>query len=329
MSVDLPVVTLRFADPIVLALLLAVPAIVALLVRRGRRGANAVLFPSVGLIPLRTSQWRARLRSLMPALRVTALVLMVVALARPQIVRASEISAEGIDIAVAIDISGSMSSPDFGKNNETRIAAVKRVLHDFVGGLRNDRVGLVVFGSDALVLAPLTLDHAVVQRLADPLEPNGRLVGGATAIGTGLATALNVMRDSAARSKVVILLTDGENNTGQIAPIDAAHAAKLIGVRVYTIGAVPSDQRLRGTVEVDEALMREMAESTGGKYFAASDETALRQIYDEIARLERSRVGIRSQYASYDDVMAPFLLAGVLLLVVELLLSLGILRRAP
>jgi Ca-activated chloride channel homolog len=229
---------------------------------------------------------------------------------------------------VTIDISGSMSSPDFG-GGQTRIGAVKKVVHDFVGGLTNDRVGLVVFGNEALVLAPLTLDHAVVQRLADPLEANGRLVGGATAIGTGLATALNVMRDSTARSKVVILLTDGENNTGQIAPIDAARAAKLLGVRLYTIGAVPSDERQRGTVEVDEALMREMAESTGGRYFTASDETALRQIYAEIAQLERSRVGVRSQFASYDDVMLPLLLAGVLLVLLELLLSLTVLRRAP
>lgn len=328
MSVDVLGNVLTFADPFVLALLLAVPALVALHLSRERRG-KALLFPSVGMIPTRGRPWHARLRPILPLLRVGALVLLIVALARPEIVRASEISAEGIDIAITLDISGSMSSPDFGSGGRTRIAAVKRVVHDFVGGLANDRVGLVVFGSEALVLAPLTLDHAVVQRLADPLEANGRLVGGATAIGTGLATALNVMRESTARSKVVILLTDGENNTGQIAPIDAARVAELIGVRVYTIGAVPSDERQRGAVQVDEALMREMAESTGGRYFSASDETALRQIYAEIAQLERSRVGVRAQFASYEDVMLPFLLAGVLLLIVELLFSLTVLRRSP
>lgn len=328
MSVDVLGTVLTFADPLVLALLLTVPALVALHLRRARRG-RALLFPSVGMIPASGRPWRGRLRPLLPVLRVGALVLLVVALARPEVVRASEVSAEGIDIAITLDISGSMSSPDFGAGGRTRIAAVKKVVHDFVGGLPNDRVGLVVFGSEALVLAPLTLDHTVVQRLADPLEANGRLVGGATAIGTGLATSLNVMRESTARSKVVILLTDGENNTGQIAPIDAARAAKLIGVRVYTIGAIPNDERRRGVVEVDEALMREMAESTGGRYFSASDETALRQIYAEIAQLERSRVGVRSQFASYEDVMLPFLLAGVLLLIVELLISLTVLRRSP
>lgn len=329
MSVELLGIVLRFADPVILALLLAVPALVALAIRRQRRRGDGLLFSSVSLLPTRRRPWRARLRPFLPVLRVAALVLVVVALARPQVVRASEIPAEGIDIAITLDVSGSMSSPDFGTNGETRIDAVKRVVHDFVGGLTNDRVGLVVFGSDALVLSPLTLDHAVVQKMADPLQPDGRLVGGATAIGTGLATALNVLRESAARSKVVILLTDGENNSGTITPIDAANAAKLLGVRVYTVGAVPAAERQRGTVEVDEALMREMAESTGGRYFAASDENGLRQIYAEIAQLERSRVGLRTQSAAYADVMTPFLLGGVLLLLLEGLVSLTFLRRAP
>ncbi|MBU6424191.1 MAG: VWA domain-containing protein [Chloroflexi bacterium] len=328
MTVALLGYVVRFADPALLGLLLALPILVALALRRRRHRGDGLLFSSVGLLPPGGRPWRARLRPLLPALRVAALVLAIVALARPQVVRASQVPAEGIDIVVALDVSGSMSSPDFG-NGETRIAAVKHVVHDFVGELTNDRVGLVVFGSEALVLSPLTLDHAVVQKMADPLQPDGTLVGGATAIGTGLATALNVLRDSAARSKVVILLTDGENNTGTITPIDAAKAAKLLGVRLYTIGAVPAAERQSGAVEVDEALMREMAQSTGGRYFAASDESALRQIYAEIAQLERSRVGLRTQSASYDDVMAPFLLGGVLLLLLESVVSLGVLRRAP
>lgn len=318
----------RFADPIVLALLAAVPALVALGAVRARRSSGALLFSSLTLLPPARRAWRARLRPLLGVLRVSALVLMVVALARPQVVRASEIPAEGIDIAIVIDVSGSMSSPDFGAGT-TRIDAVKHVVRDFVGGLVGDRVGLVVFGSEALLLAPLTLDHEAVQRLAGPLKADGRLVGGSTAIGTGLATALNVLRDSTARSKVAILLTDGENNTGQITPIDATKAAKLLGVRVYTIGAVPQGQRARGSIDVDEALMREMAETTGGRYFSASDETALRQIYDEIARLERSRIGARTELASFEDVMLPFLLAGVLLLLGEVLLGLTVFRRAP
>jgi Ca-activated chloride channel family protein len=161
------------------------------------------------------------------------------------------------------------------------------------------------------------------------VDASGRLVGGATAIGTGLATGLNVLRESTARSKVVVLLTDGENNSGQITPVDASRAAKLLGVRVYAIGAILTSERQRGSIPVDEALMREMSESTGGRYFSASDETALRQIYAEIAQLERTRLGIRTEYASYDDVMLPFLLGGTVLILVELLLGLTLLRRTP
>lgn len=327
MTLDLLGTAVRFADPIVLALLVVVPAVLALRVLRERRSPGAVLFSSLTLLPTTRQPWSARVRPALHVLRIAALALMVVALARPQVVRASEISAEGIDIAIVIDISGSMASGDFG--GTTRIVAVKNVVHDFVGGLKGDRIGLVVFGSDALLLAPLTLDHEAVQRLAEPLQADGRLVGGSTAIGTGLATGLNVLRDSTAKSKVAILLTDGENNTGQITPLDATKAAKLLGVRVYTIGAVPQAQRSRGSVDVDEALMREMAETTGGRYFSASDENALRQIYEEIARLERSRIGVRTEFATYEDVMLPFLLAGALLLLLEVLFGLTVFRRTP
>lgn len=329
-NVDLFGTVLRFADPIVLALLPVVPALAFLNVHRERRHGGALLFSSLSLLPGRPRTVRARLRPLLPALRLAALALMIVALARPQVARAAHESAKGIDIAIAIDVSGSMSETGFGGGNVSKIAAVKRVVDGFVGGLQNDRVGLVVFGTEALLLSPLTLDHAAVRHLVDQLDTSGRLTNGAsTAIGTGLATALNALRASSARSKVAILLTDGENNAGDIMPLDAAKAAKLLGIRVYTIGAILRSQRRQGTVEVDEALMREMAQTTGGRYFAVSDETALRQIYAEIAQLERSRLGVRPELASYDDVMLPFLLAGVLLLVGELLLSLTVFRRAP
>jgi Ca-activated chloride channel family protein len=328
MTVDLLGTVVRFADPIVLALLAVVPALVVLRTWRERRAGGALLFSSVALIPGRRASWRARLRPALAVVRAVALVLLVAALARPQVVRASEITAEGIDIAIVLDVSGSMSSAGFGRATTTKLDAVKRVVGEFVGGLESDRVGLVIFGSDALLLSPLTLDHEAVRKLTEPLDA-GRLVGGATAIGTGLATGLNVLRDSTARSKVVVLLTDGENNTGQITPTDAAKAAKTLGIRVYTIGAILASERQRGSIPVDEALMRDIAESTGGRYFSASDETALRQIYDDIALLERTRIGIRTEYASYEDVMLPFLLLGVLLLVLEVLFGATLLRRTP
>ena len=329
MTVEILGSVVRFADPLVLVLLAVVPALAAIGIARERRSRGALLFSSLSLIPGARRAWRTRVRPVLLVMRIVALVLLIAALARPQVVKAAEISAEGIDIAVVLDVSGSMSQAGFGTATTTKIDAVKRVASEFVGGLKDDRVGLVVFGSEALLLAPLTLDHEAVQRLLAPVDASGRLVGGATAIGTGLATALNVLRDSSARSKIVVLLTDGENNTGQITPIDASRAAKLLGVRVYTIGAILTSERQRGAIPVDEALMREMSESTGGRYFSASDETALRQIYADIAQLERTRLGLRTEFASYDDVMLPFLLAGVLLILVELLLGLTLLRRTP
>lgn len=329
MTIDLLGTTVRFADPIVLALLALVPALVFLGFVRERRSGGALLFSSLSLIPGRRRAWRTRLRPVLLVVRAAALLLLVAALARPQVVRASELSAEGIDIAIVLDVSGSMSGVGFGRGAQTsKLDGVKRVVVDFTAGLKDDRVGLVVFGSDALLLSPLTFDREAVRQLTEPLEP-GKLVGGATAIGMGLATGLNVLRESTARSKVVVLLTDGENNSGQITPTDAAKAAKVLGVRIYAIGAILASERQRGSVPVDEALMRDIAESTGGRYFSASDETALRQIYDDIALLERTRLGVRTEFAAYEDVMLPFLLGGTLLLLLEILFGLTVLRRTP
>jgi len=328
-TVQLLDAVIRFADPLVLALLLVVPALVALRIRRERRSGGALLFSALSLLPARGAQWRARLRPALAALRIVALALLVVALARPQVVRASEITAEGIDIAIVLDVSGSMSEGGFG-GGPSKVAAVKKAVTDFTAGLRTDRVGVVIFGTEALLLAPLTLDHDALQRLIAPLDAGGSgLVGGATAIGMGLAMGLNVLRDSAARSKVAILLTDGENNSGQIPPADAAKAAEVLGVRVYTIGAVTSQERAGGAIPVDEQLMREIAGQTGGRYFSVSDATALERIYDEIAQLERTRIGVRTEYSSYEDVVLPFLLGGALLLLLELLLGLTVFRKAP
>lgn len=328
MTLELFGPVVRFADPQLLLLLALVPVVLTLRVLRERRPGGAVLFSALSLLPGRRRSWRERLRPALIVVRAVALVLLIVALARPQAVRASELASEGIDIAIVLDVSGSMSESGFGETRTTKIEAVKDVVHDFLGGLSSDRAGLVVFAGEALLLAPLTLDHDVLQRIVEPLD-TGRFVGGGTAIGTGLAMGLNVLRDSAARSKVAILLTDGSNNSGEITPLDAARAAKVIGVRVYTIGAILPSQRGRGDTPLDEAVMREMADLTGGKYFVASDPTALAKIYAEIAQLERTRIGVRTEYAAYEDVMLPFLLAGTLLLLLEVLFGLTLFRRAP
>jgi Ca-activated chloride channel family protein len=322
------ITSIRFEDPWLLVLLGVIAAGLAISVVRRRRPAAGVLFPSLGLVPAARPAWRVRFRWVLTALRVAALAAFVVALARPQIVKASvESVSEGIDIVLVLDTSGSMSERAFG--DSAKIDAVKRVVHDFLGGLKNDRVGIVVFSGEAIVLGPPTLDYVASQKLVEPID-TGTLAGG-TAIGTGLATGINVLRDSTAKSKVVVLLTDGENNSGDITPLDAANMAKLLDVRVYTIGAVTltaSPDRDVSSGTVDEQLMRKIADDTGGHYYSVSDENSLAEVYREIESLEKSHVGTRD-FTDYQEVHLGFLLLGGALLFVELALAATALRRTP
>lgn len=313
---------IRFDAPWALALLALVVVATALELSRERGRSGGVLFSSLGLVPRAHGSWRVRLRWLLLPLRVLAATALIVALAAPSVVQAAfDVPAEGIDIVIVVDTSSSMTTPDL--DGQPRIEVVKKVVHDFLGGLKNDRVGIVIFSAESMVLSPLTLDYAAAQRLMEPVAA-GRPLRDGTAIGTGLATGLNVVRESAARGKVAILLTDGQNNSGDVQPTDAAQIAKLIGVRLYTIGAVAA----RSRAEVDEALMKRMAESTGGLYFRASDETALRDVYREIQTLEKARVGTRA-FISTEDASLPFAAAGAGLLALQLLLALSVFRRTP
>ncbi len=313
---------IRFDAPWALALLALVVIAAALEIRRERGRSGGVLFSSLGLVPHAHGSWRVRFRWLLLPLRVFAATALIVALAAPSVVHAAfDVPAEGIDIVVVIDTSSSMTTPDL--DGRPRIEVVKKVVHDFLGGLKNDRVGIVIFSAESMVLSPLTLDYAAAQRLVEPVVA-GRPLRDGTAIGTGLATGLNVVRESMARGKVAILLTDGQNNSGDVQPSDAAQIAKLIGVRLYTIGAVAA----RSRAEVDEALMKRMAEMTGGLYFRASDETALRDVYREIQTLEKARVGTRA-FISTEDASLPFAAAGAGLLALQLLLALTVFRRTP
>jgi len=322
------ITSFQFEDPWVLALLLVVGAGLALNLLRARRPGAGLLFSSLGLIGGGTPGWRVRWRWVLILLRVLALVAFVVALARPQLVRASvESIAEGIDVVLVLDTSGSMSERGFG--GSAKIDAVKRVVTDFLGGLRNDRVGIVVFSGEAILLGPPTLDYSASQKLVEPIE-TGTLTGG-TAIGTGLATGINVLRDSQAKSKVVILLTDGENNGGDITPLDAANMAKLLDVRVYTIGAITlkatADQDVSSDT-VDEQLMRKIAEGTGGHYYSVSDENSLAEVYREIESLEKSHVGTRD-FIDYQEAQLGFLALGIAALFAELALAATVFRRTP
>ena len=312
----------RFEAPWALALLAIVVIAAALELRRERGRSGGVLFSSLGLVPRAHGSWRVRTRWLLLPLRVVAATALIVALASPSIVQAAfDVPAEGIDIVVVLDTSSSMTTPDLG--GQPRIEVVKSVVHDFLGGLKNDRVGIVIFSAESMVLSPLTLDYAAAQRLVEPVAA-GRPLRDGTAIGTGLATGLNLVRESTARGKVAILLTDGSNNAGEIEPTEAAQIAKLLGVRLYTIGAVAA----RSRADVDETTMKRMSELTGGLYYRASDEAALRDVYREIKTLEKARVGTRV-FISTDDMSLPFVAAGAGLLALQFVLALTVFRRTP
>jgi Ca-activated chloride channel family protein len=324
MSVRLFGNDIAFEAPWAFALLALVLVGVAWEIRRERVRPAGMLFSSLGLLPSARGSWRVRARWLLLPVRVLGATALITALAAPTLIQASyDVPAEGIDIVIALDTSSSMTQKDFG--GQTRIDASKKVIVDFLSGLKNDRAGIVIFSADAMVLSPLTLDYTAAQRLVQPIEP-GKLLRDGTAIGTGLATALNVLRASTARSKVAVLLTDGQNNTGDISPLDAAQIAKTLGIRVYTIGAVPSGTRLGG--DIDEALMRKMSDLNGGQYYRVSDEAALRNVYREIAALEKARVGSRG-FIETTDATLPFIALGAGLLVVELLLATTVFRRTP
>lgn len=314
---------ITFEAPWAFALLAIVLLGAALEIRRESVKPASMLFSSLGLLPPSRGSWRIRMRWLLLPVRVIAATALITALAAPSVVQASfEVPAEGIDIVIALDTSSSMTSADFG--GQPRITAAKKVINDFLGGLKNDRAGVVIFSAEGLVLSPLTLDYAAAQRLIQPIEP-GKVLADGTAIGTGLATALNVLRTSTARSKVVVLATDGQNNIGTIEPLDAAQMAKALGIRVYTIGVAPTG---RGAGEIDESLMKRMSDIAGGQYYRASDETALRNVYAEIDALEKARVGSRG-FIETNDASLPFVFVGLGFLVLELVLTTTLFRRTP
>ena len=283
-----------FAQPWVL---LAIPAIALLLLPQlFARDARPVLLVADGGPISRAARgtWRIRLRWLPTALRALAIILLIVALARPREGLAETVlPEEGIDVIVAADISTSMSQRMPG--GRTRIAALRDVLDDFVGEIEQGRLGLVAFQSRALALSPLTSDHRAIRDRVEQLEP-GILPDG-TAIGLGLSEAINLLQDSPALSRVVVLLTDGQNNTGDIEPMTAARAAQALGVRVYTIGFHSGNAIFE---EVDREGLTQLSEITGASYFDATSEEQLSDAYGEIAELESSLLGER-QFTTYRE----------------------------
>ena len=328
----------RFADPYLLLLLALPPLLVFLYLRRARKKGAALRYSSLGLVREAASRSSARLRHLPFALRTLGLVLLIVAFARPQSgVSGEEILTEGIDILMVLDLSSSMLAEDLKPN---RVEAAKEVAAEFVSGRRNDRIGLIVFAGLSFTQVPLTLDYDVLLKFLSEVQV-GQIEDG-TAIGMGLATAVKRLRFSDAESKVVVLVTDGRNNSGEIDPLTAAQLAQTFGLRVYSIGVgtrgvapYPVRDPLTGQrryiqrqVDIDEDTLTKVAESTGGRYFRATDRQSLGTVYREIDQLEKTEITVE-EYTRYGELFPLPLALGLLLLLFEVGLSQTALRKVP
>jgi Ca-activated chloride channel family protein len=323
---------MTFAHPYFLLWLLLLPLLAWL---KGRRGSPpAFLYSSVRLVEGLTRVRRSRSGAFLAALRWLALALFIVALAQPRLAKSTtEVKASGIDIVVALDLSGSMNTPDYEVNGQriSRFNLAKSVLEKFVGERPDDRLGLVVFAARAFLASPLTLDHDYLLDNIDRLEI-GTINSDATAIGDGLVTALNQLRDLQAKSKIIVLMTDGANNSGQIDPNTAAQAAAALGVKVFTVGLGNREQVEAmglppGFLPDDDAL-RQISQTTGGTFYRAENSGKLRQIYAEINRLEKTEAVV-NKFTQYRELFPWVVSLGLVLLLAELVLGQTWMRRLP
>lgn len=307
--------------------LLVIPLLVVYYIYRQGKASAPVTLSTAGFLEGGRKTFRHYLRHLLLVLRLAAIAAVTVVIARPQNVDKWQSSnTEGIDIIMALDVSGSMLARDF---NPDRLEASKNVATEFISGRPYDRIGLTVFSGESFTQCPLTTDHAVLINLLR--EVKSGIIEDGTAIGVGLATAITRIKDSDAISKVIILLTDGVNNTGSIDPVTAAEIAKTFGIRVYTVGVgsmgyadypvqTPFGMRYQKMqVEIDEALLQRIAEMTGGQYFRAVDNTSLQKVYAEIDKLEKSKIETR-EHSKHEEVFMPWALAAFILIGLELLL---------
>lgn len=327
---------LTFAYPWVLYFLLIIPLMIAWYIFRGMKVQSSVKYSSLNIFKGVPSTIRERLRHIPFAVRMLAIGLLIIALARPQSFSSGEnVTTEGIDIAMVLDISGSMLAEDLKPN---RLEAAKNVIDNFVEGRISDRIGLVVFSRDAFTQCPLTIDYNVLRNLL--LDIRSGMIEDGTAIGNAIANGINRLKDSNAKSKIIILVTDGVNNSGEVDPISAAEMAKTFGIRVYTIGVgtrgeapypvkTPFGTRYQMVpVEIDEAVLQKISGLTDGQYFRATNNRALKEIYDKIDKLEKTKIEITS-YKNASEKYHSWLWGGLILLLVELGLSGTILRKLP
>ena len=329
---------ITFAHPYLLLLLLVIPLMAVWYVLRYRKQTPALQFSNISLFRGVHKTFRQRAYPLLFILRMVAVGVLVIALARPQsMLSRQEMKVEGIDIVLAMDVSGSMLAEDFKPN---RLEAAKKVAAEFIDGRKNDRMGLVVFAGEAFTQVPLTIDHNVLLKQLSTLK-DGMMKDG-TALGDGLATAINRIKDSEAKSKVIILLTDGINNQGAVDPQSAAEIAALYNIRLYTIGVGTQglapypfrDQFGRKRyqnvpVELDENLLTQMAQSTtDGQYFRATNKKSLQQIFKQIDEMEKSKIDV-TRYAQTKDEYQGWLVLAAIALLLEILLALFYFRSTP
>lgn len=327
---------ITFAYPWILYTLAILPLMFIWYWYRGRKKEPSINYSSLNIFKKIPANWKELLRHLPFILRCISVGLLIVALARPQSFSSGEnIYTEGIDIAMVLDISGSMLAEDFRPN---RLGAAKNVIDEFIQGRTTDRIGLVIFSREAFTQCPLTIDYTVLRNLLKDIK-SGMIEDG-TAIGNAIANGVNRLKDSNAKSKVLILLTDGINNAGEVNPVSAAQIAKSFDIRIYTIGVgtrgeapypvqTPFGLKYQMMpVEIDEAVLKEIAVLTDGQYFRATNNKTLSQIYSEIDQMEKTRVEVTS-YRNAKELFYPWLLGGLLILIFEVGLSRSLLRRLP
>ena len=328
----------QFEDPWLLLFMLMLPYIFF----KGKRKQQATVnYSSIGTLQsIRTAQ--VDFFSALPLiLRIFSVMLLILALARPQEGHKSqEILSVGVDIMLALDTSGSMQALDFIKNEkrDTRLAMVKDVVSKFIENRPNDRIGMVVFGSEAYTQCPLTLDQGILQSFLSKLDIG--MAGDSTAIGSAVGIAVKRLKDLESDSKVIILLTDGRNNAGSLPPVQAAQTAKAFGIKIHTIGvgthgkapflvnSIFGQRYVYQEVDIDENTLKEISNLTGGQYFRATDLESLKSIYKQIDQMEKSEVKVLD-HSEYTELFHYFLIPGILLLLSEIILSNTVLRRIP
>jgi len=328
----------RFANPEFLLLLLIIPVLVYWYLRRRVHSEGALRYSSLSIIKGIKKPRSQALRHSLFVLRLLALALVIIGLARPQSgQKEEEITTEGIDIVIALDISSSMLAEDFRPKN--RIQAAKAVAADFIRGRKNDRIGMVVFAAKSFTQCPLTLDYGILLSFMDDIDVG--LVDDGTAIGLAIANSVNRLRNSEAKSKVVILLTDGVNNRGEVDPVTAAKVAATYGIKIYTIGVGTQGEALypvddpffgkryvRMPVEIDEKVLQQVAAITDGRYFRATNKKSLEEVFREIDQLEKTKIEVK-EYTRYAELFPGWLQWAMLLLVLEIVLANTRFRKIP